>query len=228
MTPKVIMIRAYQVSVLNLIPGLAYTIAGDDTRIPAIWKSQDGFAYLAQEGPNDNGDQCCDTVAKMVDLEGVELPKLDDLRNGFRYIPWSKNSSVLKNIASQDKFQILSTSVDSEVDFVKDFLKDDVVTVGVHYDEDDHIELVRSIARFHIYSLHNGWMTNNDPTILSEEEYMEKFSDFVTESTKTSYDYNIHFKDFTNKTLMMDLFKNIGLPFNEKGEQFYDRWLSDY
>lgn len=218
--PKLFLIRAYQINVLNLVPALAFRIGGNNVHIPTTWNTQRGFFYMPSE------DQTCDTVTSMVDLDKVELPNLE-LRNAFRYIPWSKNKSVLTELTSKDKFQILSTSVDSEVAFVKDFLKDDVVTVGVHYDKDDHDELVRNIARSHIYSMVMGWITPED-TICDEEEYIKRFPHLVKESTQASYDYDINFKDFTNKPLMMEHFKNIGLPFTEESEQFYDSWLANY
>lgn len=205
---------------MNLIPALAFRIGGNDVHIPTTWNTRRGFFYMPSE------DQTCDTVTAMVTLNKVNLPNLE-LRNAFRYIPWSENRKVLTELTSKDKFQILSTSVDSEVAFVKDFLKDDVVTVGVHYDEDDRDELVRNIAKSHIYYMAMGWITL-DSEILSEEEYVKRFPHLVTESTQASYDYNINFKDFTNKSLMMEHFKNIGLPFTEESEQFYDEWLANY
>lgn len=218
--PKLFLIRAYQINVMNLIPALAFRIGGSDVHIPTLWNTQRGFFYMPSE------DQTCDIVTAMVNLNKVKLPELE-LRNAFRYIPWSENREVLTALTSKDKFQILSTSVDSEVTFIKDFLKDDVVTIGVHYDEDDRDELVRNVAKSHIYSMIMGWITP-DSEILTEAEYVKRFPHLVTESTQASYDYDINFKDFTSKSLMMEHFNNIGLPFTQESEQFYDSWLANY
>lgn len=230
MSPKIFLIRAYQINVTNLLPALAFRIGGDNLYIPTVWHTHNGIFDMPQT------EQTCDIVTNMSVLDGNEISNsLLNLRNEFRFIKWSKNTKLLDHFLEQDKPQVLSHSVDSEIEFIKSYLGSDVQTLGSHFDSDDRFDLLKSMAQYHIYCLDNSILPvteqdsqyANDPNRLNY--YIQSFDklNLIENPTQITYDVDISYKDYKDKQKIMSAYESFGLPFNKNGEHFYDTWVSN-
>lgn len=160
----------------------------------------------------------------------------------FRHIDWSipvnlsnLNQSV-ELATAQNKFLIFGSNSTNQIDFLKKYYTNDIVTIGINYNENMYLTLLDNMVKYHIYLLNN----NSHISQLDRELFNTKSSaeliDYYTNAfnqqnliPRTSVidcDYTILVDDFLNKSVMAKHYNNLGVPFTIASEQYYDTWLA--
>ena len=158
---------------------------------------------------------------------------IGDVRN----LEWSNNTMYLDKCLESGKKLIFGSHHDSQIDFLKRHYKSDIMTIGINYGEDMYPLLLKNVAEYHIYLLGNGSIQpNENDEILMEtlnhhdlvNYYSTEFNsiNLVPHSSFVNCDYNIIVNDFLDKSKMADHFRNIGFPFTEESQKYYDQWFS--
>jgi hypothetical protein len=158
---------------------------------------------------------------------------IGDVRN----MDWSTNTEYLDKCLASEKQLLFGSHDDSQINFLKQYYKSDILTIGINYDIDMYQLLLTNVAEYHIYLLATGQITlsEHDEILLETMDsqnlvkYFANEFDSINLIPKSSFincDYNILVNDFFDKSKMTDHFNNIGFPFTEESQQYYDQWAN--
>ena len=160
----------------------------------------------------------------------------------FRHIDWSipvnlsnLNQSVELAVA-QNKFLIFGNNSNDQIDFLKTYYTNDIVTIGINYNENMYLTLLDNMAKYHIYLLtNNSNISQLDQELLktkSSAELIDYYTNafnqqnLIPRISVIDCDYTILIDDFFNKSVMAKHYINLGVPFTVASEQYYDIWLA--
>lgn len=158
----------------------------------------------------------------------------------FRYINWSESLSTLDYSLNQsiekNKYLVFGSYCTDQLDFLKNHYGKQVLSIGINYQENFYPYILKHKAKHHVHllSVDQSLATELDKQLfatLSLDDLIAYYSNafdqqnLIPHSDVTDYDYNINIEDFFNKSLMLQHFSNIGVPFTPQSEKYYDLWL---
>jgi hypothetical protein len=166
----------------------------------------------------------------------------DNPANDFRHIDWSipvnlsnLNQSV-ELAATQNKFLIFGNNSNNQIDFLKTYYTNDIVTIGINYNENMYLTLLDNMVKYHIYLLNNNSNISQLDRELLNTKSSAELIDYYTNTfnqqnlipriSVIDCDYTILVDDFFNKSVMAKHYINLGVPFTIASEQYYDTWLA--
>jgi hypothetical protein len=212
MSTKTYFIKLQPVNLYNLIVALLFKNAGDTAFDPCTFELDDqGLINITAGG-----------FASSV----VDNPYID-----FRQYDWTTSS-----FPTTDKLLIIGTYRSDQLNPIKLKYNDDVLTIGISYNEENCKLLLNNLAKQHVKSLILGTVNKSelDANLLASKSSEELINYYTTAFTNQTLvpinqtvdcDYLIPLTDFYSKSAITQHLINLRLPFTNDGELFYDRWL---
>lgn len=153
----------------------------------------------------------------------------------FRGIDWSNKVNQLVDIIDQGHALCFATDLVDQLNFLKFYFKDRVMTVSVSYDSDSYDDMLTWFAKRHIH-LQNTQrlsLTTRDQELRNKrvdlvEYYKREFDQqqLVPMSILPTGEYDIPVRDFFHRDNFFQHLKNIeGRP-STRAFEYYDRWYS--
>jgi hypothetical protein len=164
-----------------------------------------------------------------------------DPNQNFRTVDWQQQLTRLSRTihglnARHDRLAFGSHSPD-QIALLKSEFPDDILTVGINYDQGDHELMLTNLSEFHVYGLTQGLIAANDQDVLalktlSPESLIDYYvhifdtQNIIPRSVTCNVDYSVNVQDLFDAAKLSDHFVNLGLDFNDQVREFYHRWLS--
>jgi hypothetical protein len=153
----------------------------------------------------------------------------------FRVVDWSNKVNQLVDIIDQGHILCFATDLLDQLNFLKSYFKDRIMTVSVSYDADSYDDMLTWFAKRHIH-LQN---TQRLSLTLRDQELRNQSVDLV-EYYKQEFDqqqllpkyilptgeYDIPLRDFFHRDNFFQHLKNIEGQPSTRAFEYYDRWYS--
>lgn len=162
----------------------------------------------------------------------------EDTAKNFRHIHWADKIDQLRQLHSQTKQHIIFGSHHTnEIEYLKNQFNEEITTVAINYDTSSYLWLLNDIAKNHVRLLRNQTIapTEYDKELLQSldtdaliEHYQTAFDQLqlIPKSVTDNFDYSINVSDFTNKDVVANHVRALGVEFSSTASEFYDQWFS--
>jgi hypothetical protein len=153
----------------------------------------------------------------------------------FRGVDWSTKVNQLVDIIDQGHVLCFATDLIDQLNFLKSYFEDRVMTVSVSYDSDSYDDMLTWFAKRHIH-LQNTQrlsLTARDQELRNQQvdlvEYYKREFDqqqLVPKSILPTGEYDIPLRDFFHRDNFFQHVKNIEGQPSTPAFEYYDRWYS--
>lgn len=176
----------------------------------------------------------------IIDIGKFAHAHSNDPANKFRTIDWSEQIADLEtsvtDAVSQGKVLVFGTYRQDQIDYLKDYFGDTIVTVGVEYNENMYPMILTEFAKKHIRLLELGQVasTEYDSNIMDSSfddrlsHYYRAFDQqqLVPRTALDLCDLVIPLNDFYSIEAMQQHIKKLGILFNTATIDLYNQWLT--
>ena len=221
MSIKIFLLKTHKINLTNIVVAQLIKNAGQQCYSPCEYSLSDKF----------------------IDITLGEFAKSQHsvTDQQVRYIDWTAHIDKLEASVAlatqQNKFLIFGTHDPHQLNFLKNYFGESIFTISVNYQPNSFSLLIKNMSEYHVHllKLNSLPITEIDQKLLESStdqqlisHYQFEFSNLklIPQSSITKADYSIPVDDLFNKSSMSDHFINIGLPFTQKSESYYDSWLS--
>lgn len=153
----------------------------------------------------------------------------------FRGVDWSTKVNQLVDIIDQGHVLCFATDLIDQLNFLKSYFEDRVMTVSVSYDSDSYDDMLTWFAKRHIH-LQNTQrlsLTTQDQELRNQQvdlvEYYKREFDqqqLVPKLILPTGEYDIPLRDFFHRDNFFQHVKNIEGQPSTPAFEYYDRWYS--
>jgi len=192
---KIYLIKSFPVNITNILHAVLTRNAGDRLVGSCTYELDKKFLEA--------------NYNELVNMFGVNIRDID----------WKENVDRLQEFVSNHiskGIMIFGTYSDDQIDFLKDAMKNNIITIGLNYTIDYYELLLDNMVDYHCYK--NGGDKKKLKVQFDQQNLCPMQSD-------SNFDYNINLADLFDKTKIVDHCYNINLPFTDDTSKFYDSWL---
>jgi hypothetical protein len=192
---KIYLVKSFPVNITNILHAILTSNAGDKLVGSCTYRLDKKFLKA--------------NYNELVDIFGTNI----------RGVDWRENIDRLRSFISNHRtndVMIFGSYSDDQMRFLKDMMKDRIMTVGLNYTVDHYDFLLNNMVEYHCHE--NG----GDLEQLKIE--FEK-QDLCPRKSEAKFDYVIDLEDLFDRSKMIDHCDRIGLPFTDDTLTFYNSWL---